>query len=157
MSTYVGYITLQNQYGNYFYSFVGSIISTLGIISPAIIVIIIISIVLKKFKDNKYVGYAFYGLRAASVGLIIAAAYSILEISILKCDLNGSFMSIIKDSFRGVNVKSFFSHLGYFFDNLINWKNLGVGMIFGVLVFKLKKHPIIYIMLAAIVGIVLQI
>ncbi len=157
MSTYVGYMTAQNAWGNYFLSFISSVISTLGIVTPAIVVIVIVSVFLKKFKDNKYVNYAFYGLRAASVGLIIAAAFSILKISILNEPAIHS--SIFKDAFdvyKGVKLKTLFPRTGDFFDVLINWKALGIGAIFAVLVFKLKKHPIIYIIFAAFIGIVLQ-
>lgn len=153
MSTYVGYMTCQNAYGNYFISFVGSMISTLGLVTPAIFVIALVSIALAKFKTNKYVEYAFYGLRAASVGLIIAAAWSIMQISLLN---NVGLYSSLKSSFDGVTLKTFFSSVGNYFDTIVSWKNVGIGMIFGVLVFKLKKHPIFYILIAAVVGIILQ-
>lgn len=161
MSTYVGYTAVSNNYGNIFLSFLGGTISTLGIITPAILVIILVSIFLAKFKNNKIVNFAFYGLRAASVGLIIAAAYSILKISIFNVayDLNGNMIDMLKEackSFKGVNVKTFCSHVATFFDTLINWRALGVGVVFGFLVFKFKKHPIMYICIAAVVGILLQ-
>ena len=154
MSTYVGYTTIHSQWGNYFLSFIGSIISTLGIVSPAIIVIVIVSLILEKFKNNKYVNYAFYGLRAASVGLIIAAAFSILKISIL----NGDFVtySSLKECLRGATYKTFLSGINDYINLIVNWKALGLAMIFGVLVFKYKKHPIFYIILSAVVGLLLM-
>ena len=152
MSTYVGYTTIYNEWGNYFLSFIGSIISTLGIVSPAIVVIVIVSLILQKFKNNKYVNYAFYGLRAASVGLIIAAAFSILKISIL----NGEYVTYnsFKDCMDGVTLKTFLSKINDYINLILDWKALGLAMIFGVLVFKYKKHPIFYIILSAVVGLI---
>lgn len=152
MSTYVGYTTIYNEWGNYFLSFIGSIISTLGIVSPAIVVIVIVSLILQKFKNNKYVNYAFYGLRAASVGLIIAAAFSILKISIL----NGEYVTYnsFKDCMDGVTLKTFLSKINDYINLVLDWKALGLAMIFGVLVFKYKKHPIFYIILSAVVGLI---
>lgn len=54
MATYVGFTTA---------GIPGSVIATLGLITPSIIIILIIAGFLKAFKDNKYVQHAFYGLR----------------------------------------------------------------------------------------------
>ena len=68
MATYVGFTSA---------GIPGSIIATLGLITPSIIVILIIAGFLKAFKDNKYVQSAFYGLRPASTGLIAAAGLGV--------------------------------------------------------------------------------
>lgn len=65
MATYVGYKVD---------TVVGSIFATLGVIMPSIIIMLIITRFFVKFKDNKYMEYAFKGLRPATVGLIAAAA-----------------------------------------------------------------------------------
>ena len=52
----------------------GAILATLSEVAPSIIIILIIAVMLKKFRDSKYVNNAFYGLRPASTGLIGAAA-----------------------------------------------------------------------------------
>ena len=44
----------------------------------SVIIIILISKVLEKFRSNKYVEYAFYGLRPAVMGLIAAAGFGVL-------------------------------------------------------------------------------
>lgn len=49
---------------------IGSIAATFGLVLPSVIIIILISKVLEKFRSNKYVEYAFYGLRPAVMGLI---------------------------------------------------------------------------------------
>ena len=161
MSTYVGYLVFNQEFNNPFLSFVGSMISTLGLITPSIIVIEIVSLILLKFRDNKYVNWLFYGLRAASFGLIIAALFSIIEVSIFNqyYDANNVLLNPIIHLFN-VHVDDFkadfFKTLAIYFDELINFKSLVVGVIFGIGIFKFKKHPIIYIALAAIVGIILR-
>ena len=168
MSTYVGYTVALSEFnGNYFIAFLGSIISTLGLVSPSIIIIIIISLILKQFKDNKYVNYLFYGLRAASLGLIIAALYSILKISIFNIYIDNSSgidvtINSIKYAFDNAKANAlasygrngFFESVGSFFNLLINYRNLALAFLLGIGVFKFKKHPIIYIVIAAVFGII---
>ena len=74
MATYTGYLTGGT---------LGGVVSTVGLITPSIIIILLISSVLKKFKENIFVNAAFYGLRAASTGLIVAATIEIFKISFL--------------------------------------------------------------------------
>ena len=64
MSTYAGFTTA---------GLPGAIVATLGLISPGIIIIIVIAKFLDSFSDNNYVKWARYGLRAASMGLIVSA------------------------------------------------------------------------------------
>ncbi len=153
MSTYVGYQVCLNSFNNVFLGFVGGIVATLGFVTPSIIVIIIISQFLKKFKDNKYVKWVFYGLRAASIGLIISAAFSILKLSII--DVEAASIA-----FQGLNINNFFTNIWGATSNalvsLFNFKNLALALFIGILVFKYKKHPILYIVLAAILGIIFQ-
>ena len=63
MATYVGYEMS---------GVLGSISTTLGFVAPSIIIIVIVSIFLQKFRDNRYVESAFYGLRPASAALSVA-------------------------------------------------------------------------------------
>lgn len=126
MSTYVGYTTAGIS---------GGIIATLGLVAPSIIVIIIIAQFLKKFKNNKYVSFCFYGLRAASTALILAACYSIFEISILNIDTFNKNHNIL---------------------DLFHYKGLIFAIILTFFVFKFKKHPILYIFISAIIGIIFQ-
>ena len=176
MSTYVGFnvcIDLEafNNYGlasKYVISFIGSIISTLGIVTPSIIVILIISLFLEKFNNNKYVKRIFYGLRAASIGLIIAAAYSVLEVAIFKDSsisvsqtlasgtINNIRLFIAVEEVKGIPDLNFFKAIASYFEFLIDWKCLAFASIMAILVFKLKKHPVIYIFIGAVVGILFQ-
>ncbi|MBQ1900445.1 MAG: chromate transporter [Erysipelotrichaceae bacterium] len=53
--------------------FLGAIIATLGIISPSVIIMSIVSFFMKEFAANVYVDYAFAGVRCAVLVLIINA------------------------------------------------------------------------------------
>ena len=61
----------------------GSIVATVGLITPSIIVILIVAAILARFRNNRYVEAAFYGLRPASTGLIAAAGWGVVCISLL--------------------------------------------------------------------------
>ena len=146
MSTYVGYTVGVSNFGGYvFMGFIGSLCSTLGLVAPSIIIILIICQFLKKFRDSKVVNWAFYGLRAASFGLVCNAAYSILKISIINID---AFDIVEKDNF--------WSTLGQAFIDFFDYKCLILAGIMAFLIFKFKKHPIIYIAVAAIIGIIFR-
>lgn len=65
-ATYVGY-TATN-------SILGSALATLAVILPSVIIVGLVSIFFSKFKQNKYVTYAFKGLKPLVVGLLASAA-----------------------------------------------------------------------------------
>lgn len=74
-ATYVGFTTA---------GLWGALIATVGLVTPSVIVILIIARMLKKFRDNRIVENAFYGLRPASTGLIAAAGLSVVPLALLK-------------------------------------------------------------------------
>lgn len=123
MATYTGYLTGGT---------LGGVISTVGLITPSIIIILLISSVLKKFKENIFVNAAFYGLRAASTGLIVAATIEIFKISFLYLNTNSSFF------------------------NRINIKALILGIILFTLIKKIKINPIFLIFISGIIGIIFK-
>lgn len=134
MATYVGYQTGE-AFGS-FGGFIGGIIATLGLIAPSVIVIIIVSNMLKKFKDSKYVQYAFYGLRAASVGLVASACLGVAKIAFFSSEV----MSETGNFLMAVDYKSII---------------LSAVVFFCVTKFK-KLHPIVLILFSAVVGIALK-
>ena len=73
-ATYVGYITGGVP---------GALIATLGLVTPAVICILIIASCLKKFRENRFVDHAFYGLRPASTAMVAAAGLSVVAITLL--------------------------------------------------------------------------
>ena len=126
--TYVGYITGGVP---------GALIATLGLVTPAVICILIIASCLKKFRENRFVDHAFYGLRPASAALIAAAGFSVVRISLIQ--------------------ESAFQASGRFAD-LFFWKGLLLAAVIWVLTNVVKPtkklHPIVYIAASAVVGIV---
>lgn len=126
MATYVGFTTA---------GIWGGIISTLGLVTPSIIIIIIIAYFLKSFRDNKYVEAAFYGLRPASTALIASAGSTVVVITLFNNEL--------------------FKKTGVITD-LFNWKSIILAIGIFILTNNIKKtenlHPVIYIMGSAIIG-----
>ena len=137
MATYVGYTVGSQQLGGAGMGVVGAIVSTLGLIFPSIVVILIIGYFLKRFRDSKIVDSALYGLRPASVALISAAGVDIVLFAILRVD---SIYEIGKAS--------------------LSWKAavLALAVFAGTnLVPRLKKiHPIWFIFFSAVAGILLH-
>lgn len=130
MATYVGYELTGVS---------GAIVATLGLITPDVIVILIIIKVLARFRQNKYVEAAFYGLRPCSVGLIAAACYMSFKIAMLNTELfqkTGELLS------------------------LFNFKALALAALLLLLTRKLKYtkklHPAFFIALSAAVGIIFK-
>ena len=125
MATYVGC----NVAG-----FFGGVVATMGEILPSIVIVVLISKSLDRFRGSKLVDSAFYGLRPAVTGLIAAAGISVVQVSMFHMDL--------------------YQQTGALLD-LFDFKKL----IFFVLAFaaikKFKLHPIVYIACAAVIGIVL--
>ena len=62
---------------------VGGIASTLGFVFPSIIIILVIAKFLQRFRQSRAVDAVFYGLRAASVALITAALLQVAAIALL--------------------------------------------------------------------------
>ena len=56
--------------------FAGAFFGTLGIILPSFIIILVISFVLREFRSFRLVQYAFWGIRAGVLALIIKALWS---------------------------------------------------------------------------------
>lgn len=124
MATYVGYAT---------YGVLGAITSTIGIIVPSIIIILVVARVLAKFKENKRVADCFYGLRPASTGLLLAAGFEIVKISILTLNKYAETHNII---------------------DIFSIKALILAGILFFFIRKYKKSPIFYIIASAVVGII---
>ena len=134
MATYVGY-QIGEEMG-VVGGLAGGLIATLGLITPSIIVIIIVSKMLQKFKDSKYVEYAFYGLRAASIGLVTSACLGVAKIAFFSSEVmaeTGSFISAV------------------------NYKSIILSAVIFFCITKFKKlHPIVLIIFSAVVGILLK-
>ena len=128
MATYVGFTVA---------GIPGAIIATLGLIAPEIIIILIIARVLQKFRQNKLVDAAFYGLRPCSVGLIAAAGLLVVKVAMLHTDLYFQTGRLAE---------------------LVDWKAVALAAVLIVLTRWVKKtkklHPIFFILGSALVGVV---
>ena len=108
----------------------GGIFATLSLVLPSLTVILIIAGFLQKFKDNKIVKNVFYGLRAAVVGMLAV-----------------SLLTVVKTTFLIPDAATILAS--------IEWIKLAVFAVLFFLVMKFKKHPILYIAIGAVAGIVL--
>ena len=126
MATYVGFTCA---------GLPGAVVSTLGLITPSIIIIIIIAGMLKKFRQSELVDDVFYGLRPASTALITSAGLSVaLSIFILAGGTEAHTLSV-------------------------NWMSLILAALvfIGMRVPKLKKlHPMVFNGVSALIGILFQ-
>lgn len=77
MATYVGYASAGVP---------GGIIAPLGLVTPAVIIILLVSRLLNTLWKNPKVQDLFHVLRPASVGLIAAAAFSVCAVSLFTWD-----------------------------------------------------------------------
>ena len=107
----------------------GGVLATLGLVLPSLIIILIIAKFFEKFNDNFYVSSAFYGIRPAATALILLAAINVFTLCVFGND-TGAFS--------------------------VNWLMLALIAVFTVLVQKTKLHPIVFILITAVLGIVLK-
>ena len=132
MATYVGFLT-GSKWGGAAAGVTGAVCATLGIITPSIVIILIIARVLKRFRDNRYVSSAFYGLRPASTGLIAAAGLSVA----------------MSNLFFQTGTAQLLPR--------INWKGWLLAAVLWLLTNRVKKtkdlHPIVFIGISALAGI----
>ncbi len=107
----------------------GALVATIGLVTPSIIVILLVAAFLQAFRDSKYVTGAFYGLRPASTALITAAGI--------------------------VVVRETFVVSGGFF-----WQGAILALVLLALTRWVKQtkgwHPIVFIGLSALAGIVFR-
>ena len=54
----------------------GAVCATLGVVLPSFLIISLISFILKSFQESKAVQYAFMGIRAGVLALILKAVYT---------------------------------------------------------------------------------
>ena len=130
MATYVGYTTG---------GIPGTIIATLGLICPAIVIIMLIAKVLEQFRQNKTVDSVFYGLRPCSVALIASAGFLVIKIALF---------NIEKFAASGVLM------------SLFNFKAIALAALLLALTRWVKQtkdlHPVVFIGLSALVGIIFK-
>lgn len=121
MATYAGFKTA---------GIPGSVVATLGLMCPSVIIILIICGVLKRFKESRIVAGIFSGLRPASVALIASVLLTLC-------------------------ISNFIGDTGLF--GFLNWKALLLAVLVFFALQKYKKvHPALFLALGAVYGILLK-
>ena len=123
-------VNIAAQTGFLYGGVAGGILAPLGLISPAIVVIALISKALQSLKSNKTAAAVFSGLRPAAAGLLSAAGFGVWKLALYNADATVWF-------------------------EVIRWREgLVVAALFLLLV-KFGWHPVVYIALGALAGILL--
>lgn len=109
----------------------GAVLATFSLVLPSILVILLVARFLQRFQESRLVQRGLGGLRPASVGLVSAAGFGILKIA-LAMDISAGIAG------------------------LMDWRCLCLMVVLGVLYYVKKNwHPIIFIVLGAVAGVVL--
>jgi chromate transporter len=108
----------------------GAYLAALGLIFPSIVVITIVAKMLKAFKESVIVQRLFNGFRPAAAGLLSAAGFGAITLSLYN---------------PGAPI----------WYELIRWREAVLFLLIFILVFKFKKHPIVYILAAGAAGVAL--
>lgn len=132
-ATYAGFTAGISGGGGLIHGILGGIVSTASLVLPSIVVIIFVARIFSKFKENRLLQNAFYGIRPVTTGMIAAAAVDMIRTAL----------------FANVSIASF------------SVKSIDIRLIimFAVLLIltnKVKIHPIFYIILSGIAGAVMS-
>lgn len=119
MATYAGYKV---------FGIFGGILSTLSLVAPSIIIILIIAKFLKEFDKNKFVVGALYSLKAVVIALFILALWNVYSVTLVTPTDAGM-------TFHPIEIISF------------------AVMLFLAIKFK-KLNPLIWIGVGAVIGII---
>ena len=129
MATYVG----STQAG-----FLGALLCTIGVILPAFLIMLLISILLKKFMKNKFVQAALSGIKFVAIALIMASAITIFADVLFPYTLNNG----VSFTPNTTAIKMFILIVaGYFLLKIL---------------LKKKPGPISIIIMSAIVGLMVN-
>ena len=127
MSTYAGFKTA---------GYPGGILATVALATPSMIIILIISGFLRKFKESRHVQNALYGLRPASIAMITAAGLNVAKVALINLD-----------AFQASHNPA----------DLFLWKAILLGIIiFGGQKLFPKIHPVAFIVFSAVIGVVFR-
>lgn len=124
MATYLGY----KRKG-----ILGSLVATIGVSIPSIVIIILISLILNQFKDNKYVNYAFNGINVAITILIVTSALSMFK------NMDKNILTII----LFIIVLACLILLNFFNQSFQSIYYIMIGILLGIMIYfidKVKHH-----------------
>ena len=128
MATFIG-----NEQGG----ILGSVVSTIGVILPAFIIMLLISILLKKFMKNRFVKASLNGIKFVAIALIASSAIILFADVLFPYTYSNGNISITPNLDY---IKIFVLIIaGYFLIKLL---------------IKRKPSPIIVIIMSAVIGLV---
>lgn len=111
--------------------FLGGVVATVSLILPSVVISLLVCTVLSHWAKGAGFQYVFQGLRPAVAGLLTAIALSMVMLAVLGVSQLGSPV-------------------------LFNLKALIFFLLLLPAVFFLKKHPILYIAIGAVVGVIFR-
>ncbi|MDO4270018.1 MAG: chromate transporter [Eubacteriales bacterium] len=114
----------------------GALTATCSLVLPSVVIIILISRALTRFRDSALVKDAFYGLRPASAGLIFGAMLEVFAASLLHMELWGGFSRLTA---------------------VLNLPAIAFFLLLSLAIWKLPRlHPILFILIGAVCGVLFQ-
>lgn len=118
----------------------GGLVATIGVSLPSLILILLVSRIFIKYMDHPVKNAIFYGVRPVICGLVLSAAFFIAETA---------WFNMGFDEF--INSALSVSNLG----DIINLKGIIITALSLFLLIKFKAHPILVLVISAVLGIVL--
>ena len=122
-------VNISTYVGSETAGFAGAVAATLGVVMPSFVIILIVAKFFSSFSKNKYVAGCMSGLKPAVIAMIASAIVSVGQ-SVFFHD--------------GINKEAFYS------SSFIS--SAAIFLVMLILTFK-KLHPVIIILLSAVMGI----
>ena len=122
MATYIGFTRAGVS---------GSALATVALVIPSTVIVIVAARALDKYKANVSIQAIFSALRPTATGLIAAAGYGVIR------------LSLYNEQWRSVS-------------EIVRAKELILFAALFALIWKFKQHPIVYIAGAAAIGVALS-
>ena len=122
-------VNVAAQIGFQYSGIAGGIFASLGLVSPAILVICFVFRALQSLKESKAAEAVFAGLRPAATGLLTTAGWGVWRLAL-------------------------YNQQGTLWHEIIRWREGIVIVVIFVLMMKIKLHPVVFIALGAGAGIV---
>lgn len=123
VATFIGFVK---------FGIIGSVVITLGMVLPSLIITSIIARLVHYSRDNKWSMALLKGIRPAALGAIGAASFFIAEVSVLTLDRYSETRQLM---------------------DMFNVKSLIMFLIIFISMFKIKIHPIAYIVIGGVLGV----
>ncbi|WP_312700155.1 chromate transporter [Sedimentibacter sp.] len=127
-------INMATYVGNEIAGIFGGILATVSEILPSIIIVALVSKFLSKFRNNQNFDYAFYGIRPCIEGMLTYVGIDLLSGAVLS--------------------KGLISAIGVI--GSINILKLVVFLAILYSIMKFRKHPVTYIVISGIIGVILK-